>query len=49
MAATRQRMDVFGVAVLGVIAATGGATLRDLLLSAPVSWLRHRWPIALAA
>jgi uncharacterized membrane protein YeiH len=49
MAATRHRIDVFGVAVLGVIAATGGGTLRDLLLAQPVSWLRHRWPIALAA
>jgi uncharacterized membrane protein YeiH len=48
MAATRQRMDVFGVAVLGVSAATSGATLRDLLLSQPVSWLRHWWSIALA-
>ena len=50
MAATRQRMDVFGVAVLGVIAAVGGGvTLRDLLLSEPVSWLRHWWPIGVAA
>jgi uncharacterized membrane protein YeiH len=49
MAATRQRMDVFGVTVLGVIAAISGGTLRDLLLSEPVSWLRQWWPIALAA
>lgn len=49
MAATRQRMDVFGVAVLGVIAAIGGGTLRDLLLSEPVSWLRLWWPIPVAA
>jgi uncharacterized membrane protein YeiH len=49
MAATRQRMDVFGVAVLGVIAAISGGTVRDLLLSEPVSWLRHWWPIPLAA
>jgi len=49
MAATRHRMDVFGVAVLGVIAAIAGGTLRDLLLSEPVSWLQHWWPIALAA
>ncbi len=49
MAATRQRMDVFGVAALSVIAAIGGGTLRDLLLSEPVSWLRHWWPIPLAA
>ena len=32
MAATRERMDVFGVAALSVIAAIGGGTLRDLLL-----------------
>ena len=49
MTATRQRMDVFGVAVLGVIAAISGGTVRDLLLSEPVSWLRHWWPIPLAA
>ena len=49
IAATRQRIDLFGVAVLGVIVAIGGGTLRDLLLSEPVSWLRHWWPIALAA
>lgn len=49
MAATRRRMDVFGVTVLGVLAAVSGGTLRDLLLSEPVSWLRHWWPIALAA
>jgi uncharacterized membrane protein YeiH len=29
------------MAVLVVIAATSGATLRDLLLSEPVSWLRQ--------
>jgi uncharacterized membrane protein YeiH len=49
MAATRHRMDIFGVTVLGVLAAISGGTLRDLLLSEPVSWLRHWWPIALAA
>jgi uncharacterized membrane protein YeiH len=49
MAATRKRMDVFGVVVIGVIAAIGGATLRDLLLSEPVSWLWDWWPIPLAA
>jgi uncharacterized membrane protein YeiH len=49
MAATRQQMDVFGVVVLGVIAAIGGGTLRDILLSEPISRVRHWWPIALAA
>jgi uncharacterized membrane protein YeiH len=49
MAATRHRMDVVGVTVLGVLAAISGGTLRDLLLSEPVSWLRHWWRIAVAA
>ena len=49
MAATRQRMDVFAVAVLGVLVASGGRTLVDLLLSERVSWLQHWWPVALAA
>jgi uncharacterized membrane protein YeiH len=49
MAATRRRMDVFGVVVLGVLASISGGTLRDLLLSEPISWLRHWWPISVAA
>ncbi len=49
MSATRRRMDVFGVMVLGVIVAIGGGTLRDLLLGQPVSWLTDWWPIAVAA
>jgi uncharacterized membrane protein YeiH len=49
MAATRERMDVFAVAVLGVLVATGGGTLRDVVLSEQVTWLRHWWPIAVAA
>ncbi|BCR05959.1 membrane protein [Desulfuromonas versatilis] len=31
-AAVRNRMDLFGVLVLGLVTATGGGTLRDLLL-----------------
>lgn len=49
MAGTRQSMDIFAVAVLGVIVVTGGGTLRDLLLTEPITWLRHWWPIAVAA
>ncbi len=49
MAATRRRMDIFGVIVLGVIVATGGGTLRDLLLGERVSWLEEWWPLAVAA
>jgi uncharacterized membrane protein YeiH len=31
-AGVRRRMDIFGVLVLGVVTATGGGTLRDILL-----------------
>lgn len=38
--ATRQRFDLFGAIVLGVVTAVGGGTLRDLLIGAtPVFWL----------
>lgn len=38
--AVRHDMDVFGAAVLGVAAAVGGGTLRDLLLGrTPVFWI----------
>lgn len=31
----RKKMDVFGVIVLGVVTATGGGTLRSLLIDTP--------------
>lgn len=38
--ATRQKFDLFGAIVLGVVTAVGGGTLRDLLIGAtPVFWL----------
>ena len=49
MAAIRNKMDWFGVVVLGVVAAIGGGTIRDLLLpQTPVSWVADPWPVALA-
>jgi uncharacterized membrane protein YeiH len=49
MAALRKKMDWFGVAVLGVIVAVGGGTIRDLLLpKTPVAWVEDPWPVALA-
>jgi uncharacterized membrane protein YeiH len=49
MAAIRKKMDWFGVAVLGVIVAVGGGTIRDLLLpQTPVGWVDDPWPVALA-
>jgi uncharacterized membrane protein YeiH len=32
LAGIRRNMDIFGVLVLGIVTATGGGTLRDLLL-----------------
>lgn len=48
MAAGRARMDWFGVVVLGAIVAIGGGTLRDLLLSEPVFWIKEPWPVFVA-
>ncbi len=40
LAAARQSMDVFGLAVIAVITAVGGGTVRDLTLgSLPVFWV----------
>ena len=42
LAGMRRRMDVFGISVLGFLAAFGGGTLRDVLLDQrPFFWVRH--------
>jgi uncharacterized membrane protein YeiH len=42
-------MDWLGVAVLAVVAAVGGGTLRDLLLGRlPVGWISAPWPVWVA-
>lgn len=44
LAAVRSRLDVFGVAVVGVTTALGGGVIRDVLLGVhPPTALRH-WP-----
>ncbi len=40
LAARGKRVDLFGVMVLGMVAAFGGGTLRDLTIGAPVFWVR---------
>lgn len=37
--ASRKHMDVFGFAVLAMLPAIGGGTLRDLILDVPVFWV----------
>jgi uncharacterized membrane protein YeiH len=46
--AARAGLDWLGVAVLAVVTAVGGGTLRDLLLGHPVTWLHDPWPVWLA-
>lgn len=47
LAAGKKRMDIFGVAVLGLVTALGGGTLRDMILDVgPVFWVHQ--PIYLA-
>lgn len=42
LAAKRNRMDVFGVIVLGLVTAIGGGTFRDIILGAiPVFWVTN--------
>lgn len=39
LAAGRKSLDLFGVVVIAVVTATGGGTLRDLLLDRSVFWI----------
>ncbi len=39
LAGRGKQIDLFGVIVLGLVTATGGGTLRDLLLDVPVFWV----------
>lgn len=51
LAVAPRGVDIFGVAVLGIITAIGGGTVRDLILGVPVFWasdLTYIW-VALGA
>lgn len=39
MAAERRRMDIFGFAVIALLPALGGGTMRDIIIDVPVFWL----------
>lgn len=44
--ATRKRMDVFGVCVVGFLTAFGGGTLRDVLMDRrPFFWVEHQYAL----
>lgn len=39
--AMKKRMDPFGILIIAFVTAIGGGTLRDLLIGAPVAWMRN--------
>ena len=49
LAAARKRLDFVGACFFALITATGGGTLRDLLIGAPVFWMHSPMPIVLCA
>jgi len=47
LAAARRRLDFVGACFFALITATGGGTLRDLLIGAPVFWMCDATPVIL--
>jgi uncharacterized membrane protein YeiH len=47
LAAARDRLDIVAVCFFAIITATGGGTLRDLLIGAPVFWMRNPAPLTI--
>ncbi len=40
LTALNKRLDPFGILIIAFVAAVGGGTLRDILINAPVAWMR---------
>lgn len=47
LAAARQRLDFVGACFFALMTATGGGTLRDILIGAPVFWTQDATPVVL--
>lgn len=47
--AARKRLDFIGACFFALITAVGGGTLRDLLIGAPIFWMREPTPVILCA
>ena len=47
LAAARKRLDFIGACFFALITATGGGTLRDILIGAPNFWMRAPSPVIL--
>lgn len=41
LTAMNKRLDPFGILIIAFVAAVGGGTLRDILIGAPVAWMRN--------
>ena len=48
LAAGHKQMDLFGAVVLACVTATGGGTLRDMILNVPVFWLSDSYYLWIA-
>ncbi|GAB2519623.1 trimeric intracellular cation channel family protein [Microbulbifer agarilyticus] len=49
LAAGHKQMDLFGAVVLACVTATGGGTIRDIILNVPVFWLHNSHYLGIAA
>jgi uncharacterized membrane protein YeiH len=47
LAAARKRLDFIGACFFALITATGGGTLRDVLIGAPIFWMQDAEPVIL--
>jgi uncharacterized membrane protein YeiH len=47
LAAARKRLDFIGACFFALITATGGGTLRDVVIGAPVFWMHDTAPVVL--
>lgn len=45
LAAVRKRLDFVGACFFALITATGGGTLRDILIGAPIFWMQDSVPV----
>lgn len=41
LTALKKRMDPFGILIIAFVTATGGGTLRDILIDAEITWMRN--------
>lgn len=47
LVAARKRLDLIGACFFALVTATGGGTLRDLLIGAPIFWMQQPTPVIL--